>query len=62
MRRTLFLALTLLMVMGAVLTSAPRSEAASCGWRCVCGTAVCVCPGGPPACGLPRPECPQVAC
>jgi hypothetical protein len=62
MKRAMLLVLTLLAVAGAVVTSVPRAEAASCGWRCVCHQALCVCPGGPPACGEPRPDCSQVPC
>jgi hypothetical protein len=61
MRRTLFLALTLLLTLGAVVTSVPRAEAAVCSWKCVCSTPTCVCTGGSGFCAWPRPECPQVS-
>lgn len=62
MRKMAFLILALLAVASAAVTSAPRAEAASCGWRCVCHHAVCICPGGPPACADPQPDCSQVPC
>lgn len=53
MRQKLFLALALLATAGAIFTSAPRAEAATCNWECgVCGL-ICPCErcvGGRPFC------------
>lgn len=49
-RKTLFLALTLLMTLGAVTAPAPSAEAAICLWHCTCDGLQCSCRTG---CGAP---------
>jgi hypothetical protein len=53
MRRTLFLALTLLLTLGAAVTT-PRPAAAACSWEC--GPCGLICPCGT-GCSGPRPFC-----
>jgi len=61
MRKALFLSLALFATAGATVLSAPRAEAATCGWVCDCSVWICTCPNG--WCGHPPAwECPQVIC
>jgi len=50
LRKKLFLALALLMTLGAVTAPAPPAEAAICRWVCGCNGLECSCGWG---CGAP---------
>jgi hypothetical protein len=67
MRKVKFLFLALLVVVGAIGTSVPATEAAGgggtpgCNWTCNCaGTPVCTCTSGSGFCAYPPIGCAQI--